>query len=209
MAVTVDECFWLHFCALLWVIPAWCACGPKTKLFEGSPVGTMAAACGCHSVLSGIMLRRFHVCVASGTMCRRLCNCRVEGEERKELRERRGQESCWVSRRGGPCPPNPAPPLSGTLSLSHCRIVTDATSTQRCSGCRTATSATGMGHVCCCVPRGHTEWHSGVPTNSSRTPHMTPGTGRGVSSSWRTPWWSSSSFHVDGRLFLLLFLPIR
>ncbi|RNF09282.1 hypothetical protein TcG_09728 [Trypanosoma cruzi] len=102
MAVTVDECFWLHFCALLWVIPACGACGPKTKLFEGSPVGAMAAACGCHSVLSG-------------TMCRRLCDCRVEGEERKELRGRRGQESRWVSRRGGHCPPNPAPLVPDTV----------------------------------------------------------------------------------------------
>ncbi|RNE97400.1 hypothetical protein TcG_12603, partial [Trypanosoma cruzi] len=41
-----------------------------------------------------------------------------EGEEWRELRERGGQESRWVSRRGGPCPPSPAPLMSGTLSLS-------------------------------------------------------------------------------------------
>ncbi|RNC35447.1 hypothetical protein TcCL_Unassigned01677 [Trypanosoma cruzi] len=58
-----------------------------------------------------------------------------EGEERKEVRERGGQESHWVSRRGGHCPTNPAPLLSGTLSLTLCRIVFDATSTQRGSGC--------------------------------------------------------------------------
>ncbi|RNC35899.1 hypothetical protein TcCL_Unassigned01181 [Trypanosoma cruzi] len=99
-------------------------------------VGTMAAACGCHFVLLENMLPRLYVCVVSGTMCRRLCDCRMEGEEWRELRECSGQESRWVSRRGGDCPPSPAPLLSGTLSLSHCRIVIDAGSTQRGSGCR-------------------------------------------------------------------------
>ncbi|RNC53316.1 hypothetical protein TcCL_ESM09358 [Trypanosoma cruzi] len=101
----------------------------------------MAAACGCHSVLSGNMLPRFHVSVVSETMCRRLCGCRMEGEEWRELRERSGQESRWASRRGGHCPPNPAPLLSGTLSL--CSVVVDASSTQQGSGCRTATSESG------------------------------------------------------------------
>ncbi|RNC32551.1 hypothetical protein TcCL_Unassigned04822 [Trypanosoma cruzi] len=87
--------------------------GLKTKLSEGSPVGTMAAACGCHSVLSRDMPRRFYVCVVSGTMCRRLCDCRMEGEEWREVRECSGQESRCVSRRGGHCPPSPALLLSG------------------------------------------------------------------------------------------------
>ncbi|RNC36698.1 trans-sialidase [Trypanosoma cruzi] len=52
-------------------------------------------------------------CVVSGTMCWRLCGCRMEGEERKEVRERRGQESRCVSRRRGHCSPNSAPLLSG------------------------------------------------------------------------------------------------
>ncbi|RNF08771.1 hypothetical protein TcG_09959 [Trypanosoma cruzi] len=95
----------------------------------------MAAACGCHSVLLENMLPLFHVCVASGTMCRRLCGCRMEGEERKKMRERSGQGSRWVSRRGGHCPPSPAPLMSGTLSLCVCSILFDATSTQRGSGC--------------------------------------------------------------------------
>ncbi|EAN84043.1 hypothetical protein Tc00.1047053510233.20 [Trypanosoma cruzi] len=70
----------------------------------------MAAACGCRSLLSRDMPRRFPMCVASGTMCRRLCDCRMEGEERRELRERRCQESRWASCRRAHCPPSPAPP---------------------------------------------------------------------------------------------------
>ncbi|PBJ81286.1 hypothetical protein BCY84_00298 [Trypanosoma cruzi cruzi] len=107
-------------------------CLRDVDAFEGSLVGPMAAVCGCHSVLSRNMLRRFQVCVASGTMCRRLCNCRVEGEEWKKVRKRSGQES----RCGGPCPPWPAPPVPGTFAFSHCSILVDATSTQRGSGCR-------------------------------------------------------------------------
>ncbi|RNC34937.1 hypothetical protein TcCL_Unassigned02221, partial [Trypanosoma cruzi] len=79
------------------------------------------------------MLPRFQLCVASETMCRWLCGCRVEGEEWREVRGCSGQGSRCVSRRGGHCPPNPAPLLSGTLSL--CSIVVDASSTQRGSGC--------------------------------------------------------------------------
>ncbi|RNC61349.1 trans-sialidase [Trypanosoma cruzi] len=41
---------------------------------------------------------------------------------------------------------------------------------------------------------GHTVWHSGVPTNSSRSPHTTPGIGCGVFASWRTLRLSLSSF---------------
>ncbi|ESS55340.1 hypothetical protein TCDM_13195 [Trypanosoma cruzi Dm28c] len=190
MAVTVEELFLLRPCALLWVIPAGVR-GPKTKLSDGSPVGTMAAACGRHSVVSGNMLPRFYLCIVSGTMCWRLCDCRMEGRERKEVRERRGQGSHWVSCRGRHCQPNPAPLLSGTLSLTLCRIVVDATSTQRGSGCRTATSATGRRHTCCCVQRGQSVWHSGVPTTSSRSLHTTPSTGCGVFASWRTLRWSS------------------
>ncbi|RNC39236.1 hypothetical protein TcCL_NonESM11440 [Trypanosoma cruzi] len=88
-----------------------CGCGRGCV----GPVGAMAAACGCHFVHSGNIPRRFHLCVFSGTMCWWLCDCRVEGEEWKEVRERRGQESRWVSRRGGHCPPNAAPLLPGTL----------------------------------------------------------------------------------------------
>ncbi|EKF38279.1 hypothetical protein MOQ_001514, partial [Trypanosoma cruzi marinkellei] len=78
----------------------------------------MAAACRCHVVLSGDIPRRFHLCVFfwGGTMCRRLCDGRMEGEERKKVRERSGQESRWVSRRGGHSPLNPAPLLPGPLS---------------------------------------------------------------------------------------------
>ncbi|RNC59357.1 hypothetical protein TcCL_ESM03044 [Trypanosoma cruzi] len=139
-------------------------------------------------------------------MCWRLCDCRMEGEgkERKEVRERSGQESRWASRRGGHCPPSPAPLLSGTLSL--CSVVFDATSTQRGSGCRTATSESGGEHVCCCVPRRHTMWHSGVPTTSSQSLHTTPSTGCGVFASWRRLRWRHSSLQVDGRLSFLLFL---
>ncbi|RNC61202.1 hypothetical protein TcCL_ESM00968 [Trypanosoma cruzi] len=51
-------------------------------------------------------------------MCWQLCGCRMKGEEWRELRERRGQESRWVSRRGGPCPPNAAPLMSGIFSIT-------------------------------------------------------------------------------------------
>ncbi|EAN93325.1 hypothetical protein TcCL_NonESM12162 [Trypanosoma cruzi] len=180
-------------------VSAWCGC------VCAGPVGTMAAACDRHSVLLGNMLPRFYVCVVSGTMCWRLCDCRMEGEEWGELRERSGQESRWVSRRGGDCPPSPAPLLSGTLSL--CSVVVDASSTQRGSGCRHRHECDRRGHFSCCVPRGHSVWHSGVPTTPSRTPHTTPGTGRGVFASNRTPQWSPSSLHVEGRLFLLFFPP--
>ncbi|EKF30325.1 hypothetical protein MOQ_005867 [Trypanosoma cruzi marinkellei] len=110
-----------------------CCCGCGCIL--AGLVGTMAGACGCHFVLLGNMLPRLHVCVASGTIYRRLCDCRMEGEERKEVRERSGQESRWVSRRGGHCPPNPAPLLHGTLLLTLCRILVGGSSTQRGSGC--------------------------------------------------------------------------
>ncbi|RNE97440.1 hypothetical protein TcG_12590 [Trypanosoma cruzi] len=65
------------------------------------------------TLFSRDMLRRFHLCVVSGTMCWQLCGCRMKGEEWMELRERGGQESRWVSRRGGHCPPNAAPLVSG------------------------------------------------------------------------------------------------
>ncbi|RNC42480.1 hypothetical protein TcCL_NonESM07901 [Trypanosoma cruzi] len=69
----------------------------------------------------GNMPRLFYVCFVSGTMCWRLCDCRVEGEAWRELRERRGQELRLVSRRGGHCPPNAALLLSAhTLTLQHC-----------------------------------------------------------------------------------------
>ncbi|RNE95696.1 hypothetical protein TcG_13293 [Trypanosoma cruzi] len=68
-------------------------------------------------------------------MCLWLCDCRMEGEERKEVREHRGQESRWVSRRGAHCPPSPAPPCRAP-SITHCSILFDAASTQRGSGCR-------------------------------------------------------------------------
>ncbi|RNC56612.1 hypothetical protein TcCL_ESM05868 [Trypanosoma cruzi] len=47
------------------------------------------------------------------------------------------------------------------------------------------------------------------PQPSSRSPHTTPGTGRGVFASWRTLRLISSSFQVEGRLSFLLFLPRR
>ncbi|RNC40022.1 hypothetical protein TcCL_NonESM10549 [Trypanosoma cruzi] len=47
------------------------------------------------------------------------------------------------------------------------------------------------------------------PKPSSRSPHTTPGTGRGVFASWRTLRWSFSSLQVDGRLILLFFPPRR
>ncbi|PBJ69246.1 hypothetical protein BCY84_20159 [Trypanosoma cruzi cruzi] len=167
-------------------------CLRDVDAFGGSLVGPMAAACGCHSVLSRDILRRFHVCVASGTMCRRLCDCRMEGEEWRELRERHGQESRWVSRRGGHFPPWPAPLVPGTFAFSHCSILVDASSTRRGSGRRHRHKCDLMGHVCCCISRGHFVWHSGVLTNSSRGSHTTPGTGRGVFASW--PWLHRISF---------------
>ncbi|EAN83376.1 hypothetical protein Tc00.1047053506803.14 [Trypanosoma cruzi] len=166
--------------------------GPKTKLSEGSPLCTMAAACGCQSVLSRDMPRRFYVCVASGTMCRRLCDCRMEGEERREVRERSGQESRWVSRRGGHCPPNAAPLLSGTLShsLQHCIRRRQHAAWQRMP---TPPRVRPEGNTPAVAFRGgHTVWRSGVRKTSSRSPHTTPGTGRGVFASWRTLRWSSS-----------------
>ncbi|KAF8296500.1 hypothetical protein TcBrA4_0067020 [Trypanosoma cruzi] len=67
-------------------------------------------------------------------MCWQLCNCRVEGEELREVRERRGQESRWVSRRQSALPALPST-AHAWHPLSHCSIVIDATSTQRGSGC--------------------------------------------------------------------------
>ncbi|RNC56469.1 hypothetical protein TcCL_ESM05983 [Trypanosoma cruzi] len=101
----------------------------------------MAAACGCHSVLSENMLPRLYVCVVSGTMCRRLCDCRVDGEERREVRERRGQESRWVSRRRGHSPPNPAPLVPGTLYHTAASYSTPAARSEAADAA-TATSAT-------------------------------------------------------------------
>ncbi|PBJ80310.1 hypothetical protein BCY84_01577 [Trypanosoma cruzi cruzi] len=102
----------------------------------------MAAACGCHFDLSGNMLRRLHVCIVSGTMCRRLCGCRVEGEEWREMRGRSGQESRWMSRRGGHCPPNPAPLLPGTLYHTAASYSTPSARSEA-ENAATATSATG------------------------------------------------------------------
>ncbi|RNC36642.1 hypothetical protein TcCL_Unassigned00342, partial [Trypanosoma cruzi] len=114
--------------------PCGCACGPKTKLFEGSPVGTMAEACGCHSLFLGICRDSF-TCLLFRGQCAGGCAI-AEWKERTgmEVRERRGQGSRWVSRRGGPFPPNPAPLLSAH-SLSLRSILADVTSTQRGSGC--------------------------------------------------------------------------
>ncbi|PBJ76150.1 hypothetical protein BCY84_10100 [Trypanosoma cruzi cruzi] len=64
-----------------WEIFFFCVCCCGCGCVCVGLVGTMAAACGCHSVFSENMLPLFHVCVASGTMCRRLCGCRMEGEE--------------------------------------------------------------------------------------------------------------------------------
>ncbi|RNC55146.1 hypothetical protein TcCL_ESM07367 [Trypanosoma cruzi] len=142
-------------------------------------------------------------------MCRRLCDCRVEGEAWREVRGCSGQESRWVSCRGGHCPPSLALLLSAhTLSLSA-GLYSTPPARSEAADATTATSATGREHTCCCVPRGQSVWHSGVPTTPSRSPHTTPGTGRGVFASWRTLRLSPSSFQVDGRLFLLFFPPRR
>ncbi|EAN83063.1 hypothetical protein TcCL_NonESM10308 [Trypanosoma cruzi] len=73
-------------------------------------------------------------CVASGTMCRWLCDCRMEGEERKKVRECRGQESRWVSPRRALPTQRSTAPVGYSMSLRS--IVFDAGSTQRGSGCR-------------------------------------------------------------------------
>ncbi|RNC52318.1 hypothetical protein TcCL_ESM10476 [Trypanosoma cruzi] len=168
----------------------------------------MAAACGCHSVLSGNMLPRFHVCVVSETMCWRLCDCRVEGEEWREMRDCRGQESRWVSRRGGHCPPTQpsTAPVGHPLSLRS--IVVDASSTQRGSGCHHRHECDRKGTRLLLRSEEALVWNSGVPTTSSRSLHTTPGTGRGVFASWRTLRWSLS-FQMDGRLFFFFFPPRR
>ncbi|RNC43676.1 hypothetical protein TcCL_NonESM06620 [Trypanosoma cruzi] len=62
--------------------------------------------------------------------------CAIAGwREWREMRERRGQESRWVSRREGLCQPT-RHRFCRAPSLSHCSIVTDASGTQRGSGCR-------------------------------------------------------------------------
>ncbi|RNC39958.1 hypothetical protein TcCL_NonESM10624 [Trypanosoma cruzi] len=82
------------------------------------------------------MCRDAFTCVLLRGQC--AGGCAIAGwRERsgREVRERGGQGSHWVSRRGGPCPPSLALLLPDTLAHSHCRIVIDATSTQRGSGC--------------------------------------------------------------------------
>ncbi|PBJ76304.1 hypothetical protein BCY84_09333 [Trypanosoma cruzi cruzi] len=155
-------------------------CLRDVDAFEGLPLCTMAAACDRHSVLLGNMLPCFHVCVASGTMCRRLCNCRMEGEEWREVRERRGQGSRWVSRRGGHFPPWPAPLVPGTFAFSHCSILVDATSTRRGSGCRHRHKCDRNGTRLLLRSEGAlrvAQWRAQKPLAES---HTTPGTGRRV-----------------------------
>ncbi|RNF10136.1 trans-sialidase [Trypanosoma cruzi] len=53
----------------------------------------------------------FFTCVLLRGQC--AGGCAVAGW--RELRERRGQGSRWVSRRGAHCPPSPAPLVSGIL----------------------------------------------------------------------------------------------
>ncbi|RNC40315.1 hypothetical protein TcCL_NonESM10208 [Trypanosoma cruzi] len=106
----------------------------------------MAAACDRHSVLLGDMLPRFYVCVFSGTMCWRLCDCRMEGEEWKEVRERRGQESRWASRRGGHCPSLHRSCLAPSLSLTAASYSTPPARSEAADAA-TATSATGREHA--------------------------------------------------------------
>ncbi|PBJ80601.1 hypothetical protein BCY84_00784 [Trypanosoma cruzi cruzi] len=167
----------------------------------------MAAACGCHSLFLGDMLRRFHVCFVSGTMCRRLCDCRMEGREWKEVRERSGQESRWVSRRRGIA--RPAQHRSCRApSLTLCSIVFDASSTQRGSGCRHRHECDRKGtHLLLRFEESHRVAQRRAH-NPSRTPRTTPGSGRGVFASWKTLRWSPSSLQVDGRLSFLPF-PMR
>ncbi|KAF5218184.1 hypothetical protein ECC02_008896 [Trypanosoma cruzi] len=189
--------------------PCGCACGPKTKLSEGKLVGTMAAACGCHSVVSRDMLPRFYVCVASGTMCRRLCDCRMEGEERNEVRERRGQESRCVSRRGGHCPPNPAPLLSGTLSHSLLHRIRRHQHAVR-QRMPTPPRVRPEGNTSAVAFRGGTPCGTAAcakPSRGARTRHRPVDAGRlrrGGHRGGVPPF-----LQVEGSLFLLSFLPMR
>ncbi|EAN83224.1 hypothetical protein Tc00.1047053504899.30 [Trypanosoma cruzi] len=171
-------------------------------------VGPMAAACGCHSVLLENMLRHFHVCVASGTVCWRLCGCRMEGEEWRELRERRGQQSRWASRRRGDCPPSPAPPCrASSITPQHLSRRHQHAARQRMPPPpRVRPEGTlqllpSEGAIRVAQRRAHN-----LIADSA---HKTPGTGRGVFASWRTLRLLPSSFQVDGRLFLLFFPPRR
>ncbi|RNF07808.1 hypothetical protein TcG_10037 [Trypanosoma cruzi] len=165
----------------------------------------MAAVCGCRSDLLGNMLRSFYVCVASRTMCRQLCDCRMEGEEWREVRERRGQGSRWASRRRGDCPPSPAPPCrASSITPQHLSRRHQHAARQRMpppprvrpEGTLQLLPSEGSLRVA--QRRAHN------PLADSA--HKTPGTGRGVFASWRTLRRSPSSFQVDGRLSFLLFL---
>ncbi|RNC38136.1 hypothetical protein TcCL_NonESM12648 [Trypanosoma cruzi] len=119
----------------------------------------------------------------------------MEGEEWREVRERRGQESCCVSRRGEHCPPNAAPLLSGTLShsLQHCSRRQQHAAWQRMPPLTRVRPEGDMSAVA--FRGGHTVWHSGVPKTSSRSPRTTAGSGRGVFLSWRTPVFTLVSTH--------------
>ncbi|RNF01446.1 hypothetical protein TcG_11873, partial [Trypanosoma cruzi] len=168
---------------------------------------------GCHSVLSENMLPLFHVCVASGTMCRRLCGCRMEGEE---WRERSGGKCVSAAVKGragrlvaeGIAHPAQHRPAGHPLSLRS--ILVDATSTQRGSGCHHHRECDRKGTL----QLSRFEGAIRVAQRRAHNPladsaHKTPGTGRGVFASWRTPRWSPSSFQVDGRLSFFFFPPRR
>ncbi|EAN94722.1 hypothetical protein TcCL_NonESM00397 [Trypanosoma cruzi] len=187
-----------------WFCVCCCGCG----CIHAGIVGTMTVACGCHFVLLENMLPRLYVCVVSGTMCRRLCDCRMEGEEWRELRERRGQESRWVSRRGGHCPPSPAPLLPGILYHSAASYSTPPARSEAADAA-TATSATGR-DTSAVVFRG------GNPCGTAACPQPHRGLRAQDTGHWprsvcvvEDTAAASLFLQVDGRLFLLFFPPGR
>ncbi|EAN87762.1 hypothetical protein Tc00.1047053508071.40 [Trypanosoma cruzi] len=168
----------------------------------------MAAACGCRSLLSRDMPRRFPMCVASGTMCQRLCDCRMEGEVWRELRERRCQESRWASCRGGHCPPNAAPPCRApSITPQHRSRRHQHTARQRMpppprvrpEGDTSAVAFRGVTScgtaACPKPPRGLRTRHRAVDAECLR---------RGGHRGGIPPF-----LRVDGRLIFLSFLPMR
>ncbi|RNC36662.1 hypothetical protein TcCL_Unassigned00364 [Trypanosoma cruzi] len=115
-----------------------------------------------------------------------------------EVRERGGQGSRWVSRRGGPCPPNPALLLSGTLSLTSQHL---SRRHQHAERQRMPPQPRVRPEGTCLLLRSEGVTPCGTatcPKTSSRSPYTTPGSGRGVFASWRTPRWNPS-FPPGGR----------
>ncbi|PBJ76188.1 hypothetical protein BCY84_09870 [Trypanosoma cruzi cruzi] len=168
----------------------------KTSLCVSAAVGVGAAA----SDLSARWLQRVAATLFSWEICCHVFTCVLlrgqcaGGCAIAEWRERSGGNcvSAAVRSRAG-ClaaegiahPTQRRSCLAPSLSLSAASYSTPAARSEAADAA-IATSATERGHVCCCVLRGHTVWHSGVPKNFSRSLHTTPGTGRGVFASWRT-----------------------